>query len=61
MKKRAVTAGAIAFVIIMIAFGILMPEVLHALSAFLLTLFTKGTAFLNALPVNPAMMSQVGR
>ncbi len=48
---------AIAFVLIMIAFGIFMPEVLHALSVFLLTLFTKSTAFLNALPVSPAMVS----
>ena len=48
---------AIAFVIIMIAFGIFMPEVL-ALSVFLLTLFTKATALLNALPASPAMIGQ---
>ena len=49
---------AFAFFIFVVAFGIFMPEVLHALGTFLLVLLNKSTAFVNALPTSPAMVSQ---
>lgn len=46
--------SAIGFVALIIIFGIFMPDVLHALSVFLLTLFSKATAFLQTVPGIPA-------
>lgn len=55
-------SAAIGFAVVIIAFGIFMPDVLRALSVFLLTLFGKATAFLQALPVaSPAPSSTLGR
>ena len=55
-------SGAIAFAAFVIVVAILMPDILRALETFLLVLFTKATAFLNALPTDPsAMTAQVGR
>jgi len=53
--------SAIAFGMVILIFAILMPEVFHAVSVFLLTLFTKGTAMLNALPNQPAAVGQLVR
>jgi hypothetical protein len=51
-------ATAIGFIMIVVAFGVFMPNVFHELSLLLQTLFGRATAFLNALPVpQPAMMS----
>jgi hypothetical protein len=37
----------------LVAVGIFMPDVLHALSVFLLTLLNKATAFIQAMPTSP--------
>lgn len=50
-------SAAIGLAAIIIVFGIFMPDVLRALSVFLLTLFGKATAMLQALPASPAMVS----
>ena len=50
-------SAAIGFAVIIIAFGIFMPDVLHALSTFLLVLFGRATAFVNALPTQSAIVS----
>jgi hypothetical protein len=50
-------SSAIGFAVVIIAFGIFMPDVLRAMSVFLLTLFGKATALLNAMPANPAVVS----
>ncbi len=44
-------SGAIGFVLIVIALGIFMPDVLHALSTLLLTLFQRATSFVQAVPM----------
>jgi hypothetical protein len=49
--------SAIAFGMIVVIFGIFMPEVLHAVSVFLLTLFERATALLNALPAQTAIVN----
>lgn len=41
---------AIGFAAILVVLGIFMPEVLHALSAFLLAALSKATAFIQTLP-----------
>ena len=46
--------SAIAFAAVLIVFGVFMPDVLHAVNAFLLVFFGKATAFLSALPTQPA-------
>ena len=51
--------SAIAFGMVIVLFGILMPDVFHAVSVFLLTLFGKGTAMLQALPTQTATVGQV--
>lgn len=51
-------SAAIGLAAIIIVFGIFMPDVLHALSVFLLTLFGKATAMLQAMPTSPAMVNQ---
>ncbi len=43
-------SGAIGLAALVVVFGIFMPDVLRALSVFLLTLFGRATAFLNAIP-----------
>jgi hypothetical protein len=48
---------AIGLAIILVVIGIFMPDVLHALSTFLLALFSKATAFVNNLPTSPAMIN----
>ena len=50
--------SAIAFGLTIVIFAILMPEVFHAVSIFLLTLFSKATALLNAIPSQTASMNQ---
>jgi hypothetical protein len=49
--------SAIAFGLVIVIFAVLMPDVFHAVSSFLLALFTKATAMVNALPAQPAIMS----
>ena len=51
--------SAIAFGLIIVIFGVLMPDVFHAVSVFLLTLFQKATAMVNSLPMQPAMMGHM--
>lgn len=48
-------SAAIGFAVIIVAFGVFMPDVLRALSAFLLAFFGKATAFLQAVPAYPAV------
>ena len=43
-------SAAIGFAALVIIFGIFMPDVLRALSVFLLTLFQKATAFVQSMP-----------
>jgi len=52
--------SAFGFMLVVIALGIFMPDVLRALSVFLLALFQKATVFLEEmpLPVAPADMGQ---
>lgn len=47
---------AIGIAAIIIVLGIFMPSVLAAITSFLLALFSKATAMLNALPAQPADM-----
>ena len=47
---------AIGLAALIIVLGIFMPAVLNALVGFLLALFGKATAMLNALPASPADM-----
>ena len=42
---------AIGFAIIIIAFGVFMPDVLRALSTFLLVLFQRATTFVQSMPM----------
>lgn len=42
--------SAIAFGLVIIIFGIFLPGVLHALDTFLLVLFDRATALLQAIP-----------
>ncbi len=49
--------SAIGFGMTIVIFGILMPDVFHAMSTFLLVLFTKAAAMINSLPANPAAMN----
>lgn len=48
-------SSAIGLIIILIAFGIFMPDVIRAMSTFLLAFFGKATAFLQSLPTSPAV------
>jgi len=48
---------ALGLAAMIIVLGIFMPDVLHAITAFLFALFNKATAMLNALPASPADMS----
>ena len=47
---------ALGLAAMIIVLGIFMPAVLNAIVGFLLVLFTKATAMLNALPASPADM-----
>jgi hypothetical protein len=47
---------AIGLAALIIVLGIFLPTVLNALVGFLLALFGKATAMLNALPASPADM-----
>ena len=49
--------SAIAFAAIIIVFGIFMPDVLHALTNFLLVFLNKATAIVQTLPASPADLS----
>ena len=51
--------SAIAFGMFVVIFAILMPDVFHAMSAFLLALFQGATAMLKALPA--AQTATVGQ
>ena len=44
---------AIGLAIMLVVVGIFMPSVLHALSAFLLALLQKATAFVQTMPTSP--------
>ncbi|HEY5221346.1 MAG TPA: hypothetical protein VIJ29_04400 [Candidatus Paceibacterota bacterium] len=52
---------AIGLAALIIVLGIFMPAVLSALVSFLLALFGKATAMLNALPASPADMQVMVR
>ena len=47
---------ALGFAMFLIVLAILMPDVLHAIEAFLLAFFSKGAEIINALPAQPAAM-----
>ena len=49
--------SVIAFGMVIVIFGIFLPGVIHAMDVFLLTLFDRATALLQALPANPAMVN----
>ena len=51
--------AALGFAAIVIVLGIFMPDVLHSLTVFLLTLLAKGTAFIQSVPAGPADVSRV--
>jgi hypothetical protein len=52
---------AIGLAAMIIVLAIFVPDVLHALVNFLLALFGKATAMLNALPASPADMQVMVR
>jgi hypothetical protein len=52
---------ALGLAAMIIVLGIFMPDVLHAIVAFLLALLGKATAMLNALPASPADIHTIVR
>ncbi len=47
---------ALGFAMFLVVLAIFMPDVLHAIEAFLYAFFDKGAAIINALPTQPASL-----
>jgi len=50
---RKAMRSAIAFGMVIVILGIFLPGVIHAMDTFLLALFDRATALIDALPASP--------